>query len=155
MVIGFSERFQTVLESDFPVQHFGLQVDIITLRTAEKEYHMDIYVEEYSSTATVGPYNETNSHIDVNFASRNNPDDPLTWHVSVPPGTSIIDPVTVFIRDDVIPEDEECFTLRIFPSDIPGTRDVFTCNVDAADAMSYFCFHTICITDDDGKKLNQ
>ena len=55
------------------------------------------------------------------------------------------------IRNDIIPEEIECYTIRIFPVDVPGRCELFTCNEDNAGADSYFCEHTICIEDDDGK----
>ena len=56
-----------------------------------------------------------------------------------------------FIRDDRRPEDRECFTIRIFIVDVPGRRELFTCNEDDSGADNYFCQTEICIEDDDGK----
>ena len=58
---------------------------------------------------------------------------------------------TTFIRDDVRPEDEECFTIRVIPVDVSGRRELFTCNEDDSGAINYFCQTEICIEDDDGR----
>ena len=57
----------------------------------------------------------------------------------------------VAIRNDFIPEEKECFTIRIIQVDVPGRKELFTCKEDNAGADSYFCDHTICIEDDDGR----
>ena len=44
-------------------------------------------------------------------------------------------------------------SIRIFPVDIPGRRELFTCNEDVVGADNYFCEHTICIEDADGRFL--
>ena len=62
-----------------------------------------------------------------------------------------IPPLTAFIRDDLRPENEECFTIRILPVDVLGRRELFSCNDDDSGADNYFCEHTICIEDDDGR----
>ena len=53
-----------------------------------------------------------------------------------------------------IPENEECYAIQISPIDIPGLRELFMCDfVDKSSTppMSFFCEHTICIANDDGK----
>ena len=62
-----------------------------------------------------------------------------------------IPPLTTFIRDDRRPEDEECFTISIVPVDVLGRRELFACNEDDSGEGNYFCQHTICIMDDDGR----
>ena len=62
-----------------------------------------------------------------------------------------IPPLITYIRDDRRPEDEECFTIRVLPVDVPGRRELFTCNEDDAGAINYFCQTEICIEDDDGR----
>ena len=59
--------------------------------------------------------------------------------------------LSAIIRNDLRPEDEECFTIRISPIHVPGRRDQFSCNEDSSGASNYFCETTICIEDDDGR----
>ena len=37
------------------------------------------------------------------------------------------------------------------PVDVPGRRELFTCNEDDSGAINYFCQTEICIEDDDGR----
>ena len=62
-----------------------------------------------------------------------------------------IPPLITYIRDDRRPEDEDCFTLRVLPVDVPGRCELFTCNEDDSGAINYFCQTEICIEDDDGR----
>ena len=66
-------------------------------------------------------------------------------------GERTVSPLLTVIRNDFIPEEKKCFTIGIFPVDIPGRRELFTCNEDSAGTDSYYFEHTICIEDDDGK----
>ena len=64
------------------------------------------------------------------------------------PGRDFINPLQTAIRNDFVPEDEKCYSI---PIDIPG---IFMCDfVDASliSPRSFFCEHTICIEDNDGK----
>ena len=56
----------------------------------------------------------------------------------------------VLIYNDIIPEEQQCLTIRISPVNVAGKnkREMFSCNEQGP---SYFCEHTICIEDDDGK----
>ena len=69
------------------------------------------------------------------------------------PGINFIVPLSTAIRNDFLSEAEECYSLRIFPIAIPGLREVFMCNDDDTNPTNYFCTHTICIQDDDGKVM--
>ena len=156
MVIGFTERRRTVSEGLFPgVDEFPLQIDVATLRVSERLHRM-LYRVLSSGTATV-----------VSFAFFNNLDydarygavqaDPIEQEDQLLPGRSLIDqPLQTAIRNDFRVEAEECYSIRIFPILIPGLREFFMCDfVDTSSTppMSFFCEHTICIEDDDGKNL--
>ena len=54
--------------------------------------------------------------------------------------------LSVNIINDFLVEEEECFTLQLFPH---SSEDNFTCSDDNEDSEDYFCHHTICIQDDD------
>ena len=93
----------------------------------------------------------SSSIYDATFGRRVNLDDPIEGTRDLLLGERTVSPLLTVIRNDFIPEEIECYTIRIFPVDVAGRHELFTCNEDNAGADSYFCVHTICIEDDDGK----
>ena len=80
--------------------------------------------------------------------------DPIEQEDQLLPGRHHISPLQTAIRNDFVPEDEECYSIRLSPIGIPGLRELFMCDfVDTSSTppRSFFCEHTICIEDDDGK----
>ena len=153
MVIGFTERRQTVSEGQVPgVDEFPLQIDVATLRVSERE-HRILYRVLSSGTADVVSFEfRDNLDYDARFGSVQA--DPIEQRDQLLPGRDSIIPLQTAIRNDFHPEDEECYSIQISPIDIPGLRELFTCDfVDTSSTppMSFFCEHTICIEDDDGK----
>ena len=149
MVIGFTERRRTVSEGQVPGDdEFPLEIDVATLRVSEREHRM-LYRVLSSGTARV-----------VSFAFRDNLDydarfggiqaDPIEQPDILRPGSSSITPLQTAIRNDFVVEDEECYSIQISPIDIPGLRELFMCNYSDG-LRTFFCNHTLCIKDDDGK----
>ena len=131
----------------------NIDVDVATLRTAEKEHQM-IFRLWYSGTAIVEPGDDlTNPLLDAAFGTRTNGHIQQELHLQ--PLQDTIPPLPVRIRDDVRPEDEECFTIRIFPVDFGGRREQLSCNEDGSGATDFFCETIICIQDDDCKFYKQ
>ena len=153
MVIGFTERIRTVSESqEGAVDLFQLQISVSSLRTAERVHPMFFRLLECCTNATVETLIPASNVFDATFGSRANPDYPIAETMNLLPGKRTVSPPLVTaIRNDIIPEEIECYTIRIFPVDVSGRRELFTCNQDSAGSDSYFCKHTICIEDDDGK----
>ena len=154
MIIGFTSRTVYVPESNaepgFDV--FQLPIEVATVRTAEREHPMIFRVQEASSSAIVEPIGDVvNQLYDAIFGKRNNTGDPIEEFFILEALEDTIDNRIAFIRDDRRPEDQECFTIRIFIVDVPGRRELFTCNEDDSGADNYFCQTEICIEDDDGK----
>ena len=154
MIIGFTSRTVYVPESNaepgFDV--FQLPIEVATVRTAEREHPMIFRVQEASSSAIVEPIGDVvNQLYDATFGTRNNTGDPIEEFFILEALEDTIDNRIAFIRDDRRPEDRECFTIRIFIVDVPGRRELFTCNEDDSGADNYFCQTEICIEDDDGK----
>ena len=154
MVIGFAERTQTTSESivlsgeDIAT----VLIPLATLRTAEREHPMVFRLQTSSSTATVEPIGTMATSFDAIFGSRDNIDDPIEELFFLEALEDTILPLRTFIRNDFTAENTECFTIRVFPVDVPGRRELFTCNEDdVVGATNYFCEHTICIEDDDGR----
>ena len=152
MIIGFTERVRTVPENGIDgFDIYQLLVHVATLRTSERDHLMIFRYLESSSTAIVEPLDSSTANSDVIFGIRGSPNDPIEVHLDLEAGESLIQPLFVSIRNDFVPEEEECFTLRIIPADVPGRDELFTCNEDGENADNYYCEHTICIADDDGK----
>ena len=153
MIIGFTERIRTISEGhEGAFDSFQLQINVSSLRTSEREHPTVFLILESSTNATVKTRTEISNVFDAAFGQRADPNDSIEEHRDLLPGqrTFFHLPLTV-IRNDLIPEEKECFTIGIFPIDVPGRRELFTCNEDSAGADSYFCEHTICIENDDGK----
>ena len=154
MIIGFAERIRTVSEGLAPVGGlFQLEINVESVRIAERYHPMVFRLQESSTNATVETLIPASPVFDATFGLRANPDDPIEEARDLGPGTLTVVPLLTAIRNDFIPEDLECYTIRIFPVDVHGRRELFECNEDAAMANNYFCKHTICIVDDDGEIL--
>ena len=154
MIIGFTQRTQRVSESmALPVEEsFPLPIHVATLRTAEREYSMIFRLQVSSSSAIVESIGGVvNQLYDARFGSRDNIDDPIEVFFVLEALQDTISPLTAFIRNDLRPEYEECFTIRILPRDFHGHHVYSDCNEDDSGATNYFCQTEICIEDDDGR----
>ena len=153
MIIGFTQRAQRVSESMAQLGDvfFPLPIHVATMRTAEREYPMYFRVLGASSSAIVEPIGAVVDQLyDATFGTRDIIRDPIKVFFVLEALQDTISPLTTFIRNDLRPEYEECFTIRIFPVDIPGNQVLFSCYDDYYGEDNYFCEHTICIMDDDG-----
>ena len=155
MVIGFNDRSQTVSEGEIPnVDTFPLFLGVSNIRTAERLHIMTFRYQEASSTAIVEPLiAQINPDFDALFGSRDLPTDPIEVTIDLEAGEDTLPPLRVQIRNDFVAEPDECFSIRILPVDVMGRRELFTCNEDDTGATSFFCEHTVCITNDDGNIL--
>ena len=151
MVIGFTQQMVTVSESMVPPGEDFLNIDISvsTLRTAEREHPMIFHLQESTSSAIVAPVGDlSNKFLDAVFGTRAHPDDIIHEQFDLDVLVETIPSLAVDIRNDFFIEDEECFTIRIYAVDVPGRLELFQCNEGGT---NFFCEHTICIQDDDGK----
>ena len=156
MLIGFTERSRTVSEAmtvpGFDIFH--LLIEVATLRTDRREHPMIFRILGASSSAIVEPIGGVVDPLyDATFGTRVNIGGPIEEYFVLEALEDTIPPRTAFIRDDRRPENEDCFTVRIFPVDVPGRPELFLCNEDGIGATNYFCETDICIEDDDGKWL--
>ena len=155
MIIGFTTRTVYVPENstELGFDVYLLPIEVATVSTAGREHPMIFRVQEASSSAIVEPIGDVvNQLYDATFGTRDTIGDPIDVFFVLDPLEDTIPPLKAFIRDDRRPEDEkECFTIRIIPVDVFGRREVFICNEDDSGADNYFCEHTICIEDDDGR----
>ena len=154
MVIGFTHRFQTVSESNalYREDFFPVNIPVATLRTAERVHPIVYRLQVSDSTAIVEPTGDLEDPLfDVVFGTSFGRYDPIDEEFDLRRLEDNIPPLSAQIRNNLRPEDEECFTMGIFPIDIPGRRELFSCNEDNEGAVSYFCKTTICIEDNDGR----
>ena len=153
MIIGFTQRSQTVSESmALPGGVFPLPIHVATLRTAEREHPMIFRVQEASSSAIVEPIGAVVDPVyDATFGSRDNNGNRIEVVFVLKALDDAVPSMITFIKNDLRPENEECFTIRIFPVDVSGRRELFSCNEDDSGADNYFCLTEICIEDDDGR----
>ena len=153
MVIGFTERIRTVSECA-GVDLFLLEINVSSLRPSEMQYHMEFHIVESRTNATVETLVPTSNVFDATFGFRENPYYIMETR-DLPLGERTISPLLqTAIRNDIIPEETECFTIRIWPVDLSGGHVFFDCNYGYLDVDSYFCEHTICIEDNDGRWLS-
>ena len=68
-------------------------------------------------------------------------EDPIEQVDFLAPGETLI---TSEMINDFIPENEECYSIQISPSDILGLRELFSCDYSDG-SMNFNCVHTICI----------
>ena len=153
MIIGFTSRSQTVSEGDAP---FGsdfntLSIGVATERTSERHHTIVFRHLESRSTAIVqSNVIQRDPLFDAIFGNEDN--DPLEERFILRPGRDVIPSRVTSVRNDFRIENDECYTIGIFNTNIdsgPGGFELFSCN-DEEDATEYFCDHTICITNDDG-----
>ena len=142
IAVGFTQRVRTVSENS---DNFTINIDIATLSVSEREQKM-IFRLESGGTAIVEPFNnDTNPLLDALFGSRFDPHGPLEEWFSLEPLKDSIPPLRVSIIADFRAEAEECFTIRLIPVNVPGHRELFSCNEDSSREDTYFCETTICI----------
>ena len=151
MIIGFTSRSQTVSEGDAP---FGfdfnrLTINVVTERTSERN-HTIVFRHLKSASAAIVQSNiiQRDPLFDALFGNEDN--DPIEETFPLKPGSDVIPPLVTSVRNDFRPENDECYTIGIFTTDVRGARELHTCNNDDM-ADNFFCLHTICITNDDGR----
>ena len=152
MIIGFTTRSQTVSEGDAsPGSDFNrLTIDVDTERTSERVHIIVFRHCESAGTAIVqSNVMRRDPLFDAIFGNQDN--DPLEERFPLLPGESEIPSRVTEVLNDFRPEDEECYTIGIFTTDVGGARELFDCNDDNDMADNFFCLHTICIINDDGR----
>ena len=142
MIIGFTSRSQTVPEGGSP---FGydlnrIMIDVATERTSERIHTILFRHLESASTATV--VNRILGQADFLFDALfgNGDTDPIEESFTLQPGQSVIRSLVTFVNNDFRPEEDECYTIGIFTTDIPGARELFSCNDDEDMANNFSVF---------------
>ena len=150
MILGFGQRRQTVSEADAPPgeDRFVLDILITSIRPSEVVYPF-VVRSVIEGQPTIEPVdNIQNPMFDGLFGSRE--ENTITNLVVIKEprvNTSMLSLIQVTIRNDNLPEDEECFELSISSLYWYQQVETFFCN-NAGD--DFLCQHEICIEDDDG-----
>ena len=157
MIIGFTQRRQTVSEADKLFIHdpsFEITIDVRSKLVSEINYNVSFEApaSNIGRTANVGS-NQTFNILghDALFGTLNEITDDLeAMHLLINGSKILQTSLTVTIVDDFNPEPLECFTIDIASPDVAGDRDIYECFDDDDNKDSFFCLHEICIEDDDG-----
>ena len=157
MIIGFTQRKQTVSEADRPSPlqlSFDITVDVMSMIVSEIDYIV-FFVAPASNvgrTANVGDTQPINilDH-DALFGKFSATAGDLEDFRLLKNGSTVLNnPLTLTIVNDFNPEPIKCFTIDIASPDVTGDRDIYECFGDDDNSDSFFCLHQICINDDDG-----
>ena len=153
MVIGFTEETQCIPEDLIPgVDSFPVSINLATLRVSERVYGMFFRLLAYGAATVVSFASFFATDFDARFGGQKG--DPIEEMDFLDPGEDTVRPQRTLIINDFIPEIEECFTIQISPIDVPGSKELYMCDfvdMSTTPPTNYFCEHTICIKDDDGK----
>ena len=132
-------------ESQAPsgMDRFPIRINITSNITSEINYEVPLRHVDNVGDATLEGLQPTTLEFDALFGAG----DPLEETQILLAGGQRLQ-ITTFIINDFRPENQECFSLRVFVLDI-GVHENFRCNEDGV-GDGFFCLHTICIIDDDG-----
>ena len=159
MIIGFSQRSQTVSESQTPPNsdRFMTPLDVRAMIISEKEFRVHFILLSASDNTEIQAYNLVLKSPDALFGTRESAtaeiNDTRTLRVlETIVGTPT--PLDAIIIDDFRPEGEESFTIEIRIPD-SGDGDNFECTTDeeVPPPGGFFCRHTIFIVDNDGQLI--
>ena len=152
MFIGFTNRTLFVREDMFgeAVSQFPVFLIIHSLRMSEIQYSIRVSVGEGTAIVTIDPMDDW----DATFGSSRLTSNVIINTYDLFPGETEITNVQTTIRNDIRPEFNETYTLRVAPSDI-GTRENFECydENEVPEEGNYFCNVEITIVDDDGEYM--
>ena len=157
MVIGFTQRSQTVSESQAPPNsdRFMTPLDVHAMIISEKDFQVNFKVVEREPKTEIEATNLILDPPDALFGTREDAGSDITdTRTLVTLNTILQTPLEAIIIDDFRSEGEEFFTIEI---DIPdsGDRDNFDCTKDeeVPPRGGFFCRHTIFIVDNDGQLI--
>ena len=150
MILGFGEKRQTVSEADaLPGEEFiVLEIFITSLRISEIPYRVGVRSVIEGEPIVEPSFDIQNVMVDGVFGSREeNTINNLVTMEELRVNTSMLSALQVTIRDDNLPEEEECFEMSIFPVNPDAMSEIFLCNMVGTE---FLCKHKICIVDNDG-----
>ena len=147
MIIGFSQRRQFISES-YGASFDGMTIIKITVHSlgvSERDYEVLFRILETGNASIEANNVEFYAPIDALFGTRETVEHLIVIEEirQLYIGSLNLTLNTTVLNDNV-PEDVECYEIRIFRS------QAFLCNEDNTFPEDFFCEHTICIEDDDG-----
>ena len=157
MFIGFTQRTQTVSESQAPPNsdRFMTPLDVRAMIISEKEFRVNFILLSASTNTEVQATNLVLKAPDALFGTRDNAgSDIMDTRSLVILNDTLHTPLEATIIDDFRTEILEFFTIEIDILD-SDDRDNFECGKDAAipPPTGFFCQHTVYIVDDDGQLI--
>ena len=129
-----------------PEELISITVHVSTNKISELNYNVYFRYQDVISSAIVEPLSSNDVEYDALFGEQLDSNEPIQELQEIRPGQNSTS-IELMIFNDLIPEEEECFTLQIQAID-PSLMSPPKCNENGD---SFFCEHTICIIDDDGK----
>ena len=153
MVIGFTQRTQTVSESQAPENsdRFQVPLDVRARNISEKNFVVNFTV--LLGDAEVQPTNMILKPPDALFGIRDNADADIKFSRNLTLlKTTLTTPLFAVIIDDFRSEGMEFFEIAIVIPDADD-RDNFVCREDTENSDSFFCRHRVFIVDDDGQLI--
>ena len=159
MVIGFTQRTQTVSESQAPPNsdRFTIPLDVRAMIISEKEFRVNFILLSASTNTEVQATNLVLKFPDALFGTRESATAEINDTRTLIVLETIVGtptPLDATIIDDFRPEGEESFTIEIRIPD-SGDRDNFECVTDGSvpPPGGFFCRQTVFIVDDDGQLI--
>lgn len=150
MYIGFPIKNIIVRENRDPTaSQFVLPINITSLRKSEIEYRVTVSVAAHTATVTEAPVGSWDAIFGIRDADSNIL---ISEQRLIINETEILN-IQAAIRNDIVAENNETFTLRVSATDTGGTRRNFKCYNDGEEPVKgdIFCSLTITILDEDGK----
>ena len=124
MVIGFTSRSQTVSEGDsLGADLFPITINITANRISERVHLFFLRYQEVTSSATVSSFDGFSDGFSDALFGKREVGELLKLKTGLPPGETSTS-YEVFIYNDFIPEEQECFSIRIIPVDVVGRREL-------------------------------
>ena len=154
MIIGFSQRSQTVIEMSTL-----LMLNVHSLRLSELDYEVRLRHLSSCSTASIGKFMfPFSGPYDAYFGARKGSETNLNvsldaLEISVVMFSGSPARIPTIVTDDLLHEEDECYTIRILSPSI-GLHETYACNEDYDNPNDFFCLHTICIEDNDPTGLH-
>ena len=153
MFIGFTQRIQTVSESQAPENsdRFYTLLDVRAKIISEKDFVVNFIVLESGPNTEVEATNLLLGPPDALFGTREDASSDISHTRSLGILNDILKtPLFAVIIDDFRIENLEFFTIEIAIPDYPGYRDNFECTTDekVPPPGGFFCRHTVYIVDD-------
>ena len=146
MIIGFSQRRQTVSESAASSGELNNIFGVHSLRESEMEYEIQFRISETGIALS----RQFQSYFDTLFGNRDSEEEPIEYSLILDIGSlNLANRLETQVINDSALGAQECYEMKILIPDVCD-RELFTCNEDEVAPTDFFCLRTLCIEDDDG-----